>query len=85
MSTGLREGVVGRWRLGGHGGMGSGVKVRAELDRVSGLTLRPDPIGSTMWAGCRRSSRALDVSLLVVLLGYVSSVSGPWGWAGKGR
>jgi hypothetical protein len=24
--------------------MGSGVKVRAELDRVSGLALRPDPI-----------------------------------------
>ena len=84
MSTGLREGVVGRWRLGGHGGMGSGVKVRAELDRVSGLTLRPDPIGSTMWAGCQRS-RALDVSLLVVLVGYVSSGSGAWCWAGKGR
>jgi hypothetical protein len=28
--------------------MGSGVKVRAELDRVSGLALRPEPIPSTM-------------------------------------
>jgi hypothetical protein len=28
--------------------MGSGVKVRAELDRVAALALRPEPIRSTM-------------------------------------
>jgi hypothetical protein len=28
--------------------MGLGVKARAELDRVSGLALRPDPIPSMM-------------------------------------
>ena len=48
MSTGLWEGVRVRHRLGGRDGMGSGVKVRAELDRVSGVALRPDPIRSTM-------------------------------------
>jgi hypothetical protein len=40
--------LSGPARLGGHGWMGSGVKVRAELDRVAALALRPEPIRSTM-------------------------------------
>ena len=43
VSSLLREGVLVRDRLGGHDGMGSGVKVRAELDRVSGVALRARP------------------------------------------
>ena len=43
MSTGLWGGVLVRHRLGGRDGMGSGVKVRAELDRVSGVALRARP------------------------------------------
>jgi hypothetical protein len=62
------EGVLARHRLGGRDGMGSGVKVRAELDRVSGLALMPDPVPSTMWAGCRRS-RAVRRVLSGVLVG----------------
>ena len=63
MSTLLREGLVGRRCLGGHDGMRSGVKVRAELDRVSGLALRPDPIPSTMLGRLSAFSSAEACSL----------------------
>ena len=55
-----------RWELG--------VKVRAELDRVGGLTLMPTPIRSTMLqraAGSQELGGVSVVGLLVV--GYVSS------------
>jgi hypothetical protein len=42
----------GWWRLGGHDGMWVGVKVRAELDRVSGVALTPIAMPSTMCGGC---------------------------------
>ncbi len=48
MSSRARVGLSGPVRLGGRDGMGSGVKVRAELDCVSGVALRPEPIRSTM-------------------------------------
>lgn len=77
MSTGLWEGVVVRRRLGGHDGMGSGVKVRAKLDRVSGLTLRPEPIRSTMSAALPAVLERWAVSVWFVGRGgYVSSESG---------
>jgi hypothetical protein len=43
--------------------MRSGVKVRAELDRVSGLALRPDPIPSTMLGRLSAFSSAEACSL----------------------
>jgi hypothetical protein len=66
-------------RLGGMTGGGVGVKVRAELDRVSGLALMPTPIPSTM---LRRlpASQGLCGGPFVVELGYVSS---GWGVLGS--